>query len=278
MKLASFTTTRLQPILRSNPPRTFAPRTTVNTTKSNLTRTFTSKPFINITETMSAPENTNRDMIKDWTLAKAIATISSPVTPLSTSPLHFLHIIQRLKTTPREGWRRFGILDGESIADHMYRMGIICMLAPKEEGLDSGRCVKMALVHDMAEALVGDITPVDGVTKDDKYNREVTSMEYLCSSVLKELSPEIADEFKSLWLEYEEGTTSEARFVKDVDCFELVVQTIEYEKQYDAPKDLGEFLHVRKRIQNGFVLKWVEDALEERKAYWDEKGCTPSLP
>lgn len=47
----------------------------------------------------------------------------------------------------------------------MYRMGIICMLAPKEEGLDSGRCVKMALVHDMAEALVGDITPVDGVTK-----------------------------------------------------------------------------------------------------------------
>jgi putative hydrolase of HD superfamily len=103
-------------------------------------------------------------------------------------------------------------------------------------------------------------------------------MEYLCSSVLKELSPEIADEFKSLWLEYEEGTTAEARFVKDVDCFELVVQTIEYEKQHDAPKDLGEFLHVRKRIQNGFVLKWVEDALKERKAYWDEKGQTPSLP
>jgi hypothetical protein len=39
------------------------------------------------------------------------------------------------------------------------------MLAPKEAGLDSGRCVKMALVHDMAEALVGDITPVDGVDK-----------------------------------------------------------------------------------------------------------------
>jgi putative hydrolase of HD superfamily len=53
----------------------------------------------------------------------------------------------------------------ESIADHMYRMGIITMLCPPETGIDRDRCVKLALIHDMAEALVGDITPPDNVPK-----------------------------------------------------------------------------------------------------------------
>jgi putative hydrolase of HD superfamily len=57
-----------------------------------------------------------------------------------------------------------------------------------------------------------------------------------------------------------------------VDRFELVCQTIEYEKQYDAQKDLQEFLHVRKGIKNEFVNKWVEDALLERAAFWESKG------
>lgn len=75
----------------------------------------------------------------------------------------FLHIIERLKTTPREGWRRFEIHHGESIADHMYRMGIITMLCPNDAGINKDRCVKMALIHDVAEALVGDITPPDNI-------------------------------------------------------------------------------------------------------------------
>jgi hypothetical protein len=47
----------------------------------------------------------------------------------------------------------------------MYRMGIITMLCPPETGIDRDRCVKLALIHDMAEALVGDITPPDNVPK-----------------------------------------------------------------------------------------------------------------
>lgn len=57
-----------------------------------------------------------------------------------------------------------------------------------------------------------------------------------------------------------------------VDCFELLCQTIEYEKKYKTEKDLNEFLHVRKRIQNDFVKKWVDDALVERKEFWAQHG------
>ena len=49
-------------------------------------------------------------------------------------------------------------------------------------------------------------------------------------------------------------------------------QTIEYEKKYDAQKDLKEFLHVRKGIKNDFVKAWAEDALLEREAFWKSKG------
>lgn len=52
----------------------------------------------------------------------------------------------------------------ESIADHMYRMAIITMMCP-DPTVKKDRCVKMAIIHDMAEALVGDITPLDKVPK-----------------------------------------------------------------------------------------------------------------
>lgn len=211
-------------------------------------------------------------MVKDWTLPKVLATIPKPVTSTSSSPLHFLHIIQRLKTTPREGWRHFDIRNGESIADHMYRMGIITMLCPPEAGIDRDRCVKLALIHDMAEALVGDITPPDNISKDVKHKRELDSMKYICDELLKPISETIANEFMELWMEYETNTTKEAIFVKDVDRFELICQTIEYEKHYNAQKDLSEFLHVSTGIKNEFVKKWAEDALLEREAFWESKG------
>jgi len=154
----------------------------------------------------------------------------------------------------------------------MYRMGIITMLCPPELGINRDRCVKIALIHDMAEALVGDITPIDNIAKHEKHQRELVSMRYICDQLLKPISETVAKEFMELWEEYEEGISNEAIFVKDVDRFELVIQTIEYERKYDAQKDLKEFLHVRKGIKNEFVKQWVMDALKEREAFWRSKG------
>lgn len=127
----------------------------------------------------------------------------------------FLHIIERLKTTPREGWRRFDIINGESIADHMYRMSLITMLCPATHNIKRDHCVKMALIHDLAEALVGDITPPDNIPNDVKHARERESMDYICKELLAPMGQEIATEFMGIWEEYEEGKTDEAIFVKD---------------------------------------------------------------
>ena len=139
-------------------------------------------------------------------------------------------------------------------------------------------CIKMALIHDLAEALVGDITPPDNIPSAVKHAREREAMDYITTELLAPMGGGIAGEFLGLWEEYEEGVTEEAVFVKDVDRFELLVQTVEYEKRGAGKTDLAEFYHVRKGIKNVFVKEWAEDVLREREEFWKGKGGGSPLP
>jgi putative hydrolase of HD superfamily len=185
----------------------------------------------------------------------------------STSPVPFFHLIERLKTTKREGWRRFGI-NGESIADHMYRMSIMTMMAPPALAakINIARCTKMALVHDMAEALVGDITPVDyHITKTEKARREAAVMEYIATTLLAKVPGGALSgaEIKSVFEEYEEDVTLEAHFVHDIDKMELLLQMVEYEHSNET--DLTEFAHVAGRIRLPEIKAWADEVLSERR-------------
>ena len=85
----------------------------------------------------------------------------------------------------------------------------------------------MALVHDLAECLVGDITPSDGVSKEEKHSREKSAMRHITDMVpCKEMRDEIMD----LWEEYESGVSLEAQLVKDIDKFEMIAQAYQYER------------------------------------------------
>jgi len=210
-----------------------------------------------------------------WDCEKVAATIvgGPPVTG-SSSPIPFFHMLERLKTTKREGWRRFGIAHGESISDHMYRMSMITMFAPPSLAakINIPHCTKMALVHDMAEALVGDITPVDGVAKPEKSRRESTTMDYFTKSLLGRVNGGITgEELKAIWQEYEDSETLESRFVHDVDKIELVLQMVEYEKAHDRALDLGEFSWVASRVVLPEIKEWANAILKEREEFWGER-------
>lgn len=189
--------------------------------------------------------------------------------------LIFLHILQQLKKTRRTGWINYDVEDPESIADHMYRMGIISMLS-NNKNLDTSRCVQIALVHDMAESLVGDITPKDPIPKEEKHRRELAAMEYLTKELLEPFNPRAAANILELWNEYENVASPEARFVKDVDKFELIVQTLEFEQQHDSQKDLGQFLNTRNQIKTPEVAEWADTLMGVRLDYWESKGKTPA--
>jgi putative hydrolase of HD superfamily len=214
------------------------------------------------------------------TLGIALAEASvEPPTAAPSTPVAFLHLVERLKTTPREGWRRFKISPGESISDHMYRMAIITMLAPPSlaSKLDLNRCTKMALVHDMGEALVGDITPVDGVSKEEKSRRETLSMDFLLGTMLGGTAAGVpgtgaAQQLREIWQEYEDSETPESQFVHDVDKLELILQMVEYERRYEGQIDLGEFAWVAKKVTTPEVKDWVMELLTERESFWDGQG------
>jgi putative hydrolase of HD superfamily len=157
----------------------------------------------------------------------------------------------------------------------MYRMSVITMLAPPSlsSKLNILHCTKMALIHDMAESLVGDITPVDKhVTKVEKARREAATMDYIEKTLLNGVPGGTLSggEIRRVFQEYEDSETLEAKFVHDVDKIELLLQMVEYERTYG--RDLSEFAHVAQRIQLDEVKEWAATVMKEREDYWKSRA------
>ncbi|CEP22144.1 unnamed protein product [Cyberlindnera jadinii] len=182
--------------------------------------------------------------------------------------LIFLQIVSLLKKQRRTGWVDHGIEKCESISDHMYRMGISSMLITDPK-VDTNKCVKIALIHDIAESLVGDITPFDVVDKNEKHRRELATIEYL-SQLIGNYDPSTGDEILQFWLDYEEIRTLEARYVKDIDKFEMLLQSFEYEREFKGTKNLDQFWGARSSIKTDEVKQWTEALWQKRVQFWEQ--------
>ena len=92
--------------------------------------------------------------------------------------------------------------------------------------IDAGRAVKIALVHDLAEAITGDIDATliknNKITKEEKNKLENNAM----LKMKNDLPLELGDEIYNLWLEYEKGESKEARYVKAMDKIETTIHLI----------------------------------------------------
>ncbi|EGW34360.1 uncharacterized protein SPAPADRAFT_149136 [Spathaspora passalidarum NRRL Y-27907] len=176
--------------------------------------------------------------------------------------LAFIQILRLLKTQKRTGWIACGVpaFDTESIADHMYRMSIISMLVPH---VNTDKCVKIAVVHDIAETLVGDITPFCGISKEEKHRRELATIEFL-SEIIKPYNEPFSYEIKELWLDYEEIRTPEARYVKDIDKYEMIETAWEYEQQFGLTYDLSQFYTARAAIKTPEISELCDEVIRRR--------------
>ena len=112
--------------------------------------------------------------------------------------------VDRLKHLDRAGWVLAGHDAPESVAAHSWGMAVRCLQHCPDD-LDLATVLSMALVHDLAEAVVGDITPHDGVDKAEKHAKERAAM------------ASIAPQWLEFWDAYEAGDSPEAVFVKRMD-------------------------------------------------------------
>jgi putative hydrolase of HD superfamily len=142
--------------------------------------------------------------------------------------IDFLLYIGKLKTLKRTGWIVSKVELPESDSDHMHRAAMCAMLIPADGTVDRDKCIKMALTHDVCECIAGDYTPACPITKDEKHRLEREALITL-KCVLGDSSA-LGDELIALFDEYEQGTSAEALFVKDIDKFELILQAHEYEQ------------------------------------------------
>ncbi|KAG2435552.1 hypothetical protein HYH02_011846 [Chlamydomonas schloesseri] len=181
--------------------------------------------------------------------------------PTPAAAIDFLMLLQQLKLTKRTGWVRRNVQGPESIADHMYRMSMMALIAT-DSSVDVTRCIKMALVHDVAEAIVGDITPHCGVSDTDKHTLELRAIERIKDM----LGPDTvaASEVESLWLEYEAAASPEALLVKDFDKLEMIITATQYE-QAQPGLVLDEFFKsTQGRFKTETGKAWAEELVARR--------------
>jgi putative hydrolase of HD superfamily len=199
---------------------------------------------------------------------------------LAGSILPFLQLANRLKTVRRQGWLDRGVDDPESVADHSWSVALLgWLLAAGRPGLDRDRVLLLGLVHDLPEAVVGDATPFDHL-RDESGNIPIehftTPPEYLAESraakqqretdgireLVAPLPDDLAAGIRSAWREYDQGRTAEARFVKQIDKLETVLQALLY--QDDQPDlTIDSFIQGADRdIRDSLVRQLFEGLLD----------------
>jgi len=133
--------------------------------------------------------------------------------------LKFLRAAERLKTVVRSGWTSAG--DPESVAEHTWRLCLMAMLFyTRSPEVDLLRLLKMCLIHDLGEALSGDVPAPAQLAGSGKATQERTDLLELTQS----LPPVLRQEIVELWDEYEAGGSREGRLAKGLDKLETILQ------------------------------------------------------
>lgn len=133
--------------------------------------------------------------------------------------LAFLQEAEKLKSVLRSAHTSTGRT--ESTAEHSWRLCLMAMIFEDElAGLDMLRILKMCVIHDLGEAIHGDIPAVEQDRHPDRSAREKTDLVHL----MRSLDEPHRTYILTLWQEYENATSPEARAVKALDKLETILQ------------------------------------------------------
>jgi putative hydrolase of HD superfamily len=141
----------------------------------------------------------------------------------------------KLKEVKRKGWIKAGVKNPESVAEHVYGLTILSMLISDLKGLNVEKMLKLAVIHDLEEAVLGDLTPEE---KKKKNNLKMLE-EKAIKKVLSSLPLNLKHKYYSLWLEYKNASSKEAKLIKELDKLEMVIQALLYEEKFNL--NLEEF-------------------------------------
>ena len=181
--------------------------------------------------------------------------------------LDFLKTAEQLKCNTRHSYTSSGRL--ESVAEHSWRLALMAMLVGDEfPELDLDKVIKMCLIHDMGEAITGDIPAFEKTDKDRKVENKKVEQ-------LTDILPEpVRAEWKALFEEMEAMETQEAKLYKSLDKLEALIQhneadistwiPLEYDLQMTYGNEECKFTEYIQRLRDE-VRKDSKRKIEENK-------------
>lgn len=137
-----------------------------------------------------------------------------------------------LKSLRRAGWVIRGLTNCESVADHCWRMATLAMMLADvlvEQGVpvDANKVTRMALLHEIGEARIGDI-PYPAMRHISKETKR-TAEEDAVTTILEGMGP-VGQRYLELWREFEDDNSLEAKLVRAADKLEMMIQVADYEQ------------------------------------------------
>jgi putative hydrolase of HD superfamily len=182
--------------------------------------------------------------------------------------IEFARMVGKLKSIKRAGWVDRKVTNPESVADHSFRATLIGMILSDLEKLNTEKVMRMLILHDIEESVTGDIMAIDKVkmNKEELHNNQIRAIE----KILSPLPESLKKSYISIWKEMEEGLTQEAKFCKDVDKLEMMIQTDDYEREDVSNKEkLRPFwsrelrdINIPKRVDS--IIKIYKELEKER--------------
>lgn len=130
--------------------------------------------------------------------------------------VNFLTRLEKLKCNTRHCYTTSG--RRESVAEHSWRLAVMAMLCADEyPDVNIDRVIKMCLIHDIGEAVTGDIPSF--YKTDENEAAEVDAIDALIS----DLPDGLRNEFSELFREMNELETYESKLYKALDNMEAVL-------------------------------------------------------
>lgn len=194
--------------------------------------------------------------------------------------LNFINVLEKMKINCRHSYSSSG--RRESVAEHSWRLSLMALMLKGEFGeLDIDKVIKMCIIHDIGEAVTGDI-PCFYKTGSDEATEDTAIQILLSALPMNEQS-----ELNVLFLEMSALETPEAKLYKTLDKMEAIIQhnesdistwlPLEYELQirynieeserWDFTKEL------RKKILSDTFYKIKESGTWKEDVYTIYKEC-----
>ena len=172
---------------------------------------------------------------------------------------NFIEKVLELKNVPRQGWKeKLEMNNPEAVADHSYSTTVMSMIFSDLAGLNNEKIIRMALLHDLAESIIGDITP-NSITKNEKIIKENLAMK----QILKNLPSKIAEPYFEIWNEYQKNSSKEAILLHDIDKLEMALQAKFYQNKGISKEKLETFFNTAmKEIKNKNLRNVLSNFME----------------